>query len=52
MPLSVHETKEVLFEIARTICLANPNLPVSDQVPLDIVMRLKESAELAAGKKI
>jgi hypothetical protein len=52
MPLSVHETKEVLFEIARTICLANPNLPVSDQVPLDIVMRLTESAELAAGKKI
>jgi transcriptional regulator with XRE-family HTH domain len=52
IPLPVTATKQVLFEIARTICLANPNLPVSDQVPLDVVTRLKESAELAARKKI
>jgi transcriptional regulator with XRE-family HTH domain len=48
-PISDLSTRSVVIEIEKTICLANPNLPVSDRVPPDIVKRLKESAELAAN---
>ena len=46
-PLSDEETKTVLFEVARAVYLADP-----DRVPPDIVKRLKDSAEMATGKKI
>jgi len=52
IPLSVTATKRVLFELAKTIYFANATLRHSDQVPFDIVTRLKESAELATGQKI
>src|SRR5262249_22029609 len=52
IPLSVTATKRVLFELVKTIYFANRALPHSDQVPFDIVTRLKESAELATGQKI
>jgi transcriptional regulator with XRE-family HTH domain len=52
VPLGAIETRQVLLEIAKTICRINPNLPPPDRVPDDIVARLKESAELAKGKKI
>jgi transcriptional regulator with XRE-family HTH domain len=52
IPLSVTSTKRILFEIAKTICMVNPELQHSEQVPFDIVSRLKESAELATGQKV
>ena len=52
IPLSVTTTKRVLFELAKTIYFANSSLEHADQVPVDIVTRLKESAELATGQKI
>jgi len=50
--LSVAATKRVLFEIAKTIYVVNPRQEDSDRVPLDIVTRLKDSAELATGEKM
>jgi hypothetical protein len=52
IPLSTTASKRVLFEAAKTICLANPILKEPDQVPFDVVARLKESAERAAQVKI
>jgi hypothetical protein len=52
IPLSAGVTKRVLFEIAKTVYFANPTLDQSDQVPLHIVTRLKESAEFATGAKV
>jgi transcriptional regulator with XRE-family HTH domain len=52
IPLSATATKRVLLEIARTICFASRNIEDSDQVPLDIVTRLKKSAEQATGEKV
>jgi hypothetical protein len=51
-PLPDEETKTVLFEVARAVYLANLDLAGPDRVPLDIVERLKGSAEKAAGKII
>lgn len=52
IPLSTTASKRVLFEVAKTICLANPTLKELDQMPFDVVARLKESAELAAQVKM
>jgi len=52
IPLTVTATKRVLFEVAKTICLANPGLKEIDRVPSDIVARLKASAEAATGGRI
>jgi hypothetical protein len=52
IPLSATTTKRVLFEVTKTIYLTNPTLEESDRVPIDIVARLKESAELAAEVKM
>jgi transcriptional regulator with XRE-family HTH domain len=43
MRLTPHETKEVVREITRTICLANPKLPVTEQVPTDVITRLTDN---------
>jgi hypothetical protein len=51
-PLSDEETKTVLFEVARAVYLANLDLTEPDRVPSSIVERLKDSAEMATGKKI
>jgi transcriptional regulator with XRE-family HTH domain len=50
IPLSDRSTKWILFEIVKTICLVNPNLP--DRLPDDTIDRLVEGAESATGKKI
>jgi len=52
IPLSAATTRRILFELAKTIYLANQDLPFSDRVPVELVTRLKESAELAAGQMI
>jgi transcriptional regulator with XRE-family HTH domain len=52
IPLSAAATKRVLLEVARTIRSASRNIEDSDQVLLDIVTRLKKSAELATGEKV
>jgi hypothetical protein len=52
IPLSVTATKRVLFELTKTIYLANATLRNFDRIPLDIVTRLKDSAEFATGQKI
>jgi transcriptional regulator with XRE-family HTH domain len=53
VPISLppNSTKRMLFEIAETIRLVNPSLPVSGRVPDDIVARLIASAELAMRQK-
>jgi transcriptional regulator with XRE-family HTH domain len=50
--LSVMATKRVLFEVAKTLYVLNPTLDELDRVPVDIIRRLKDSAELATGEKI
>ena len=52
IPLSTTTAKRILFEVARTICLTNPNLKEADRVPAAVVARLKESAELVTGERI
>ena len=52
VPLSTTTTKRILFEVAKTIHLTNPNLKEADRVPAAIVGRLKDSAEFATGEKI
>ncbi len=52
IPLSTTTTKRILFEVAKSIYLTNPNLKEADRVPAVIVERLKESAELVTGEKI
>jgi transcriptional regulator with XRE-family HTH domain len=52
VPLSATTTRRILFEVAKTIYLENDSLPISDRVPVELVARLKESAELAAGEAI
>jgi hypothetical protein len=52
IPLSATTTKRVLFEVTKTIYLTNPTLEESDRVPIDVVARLKENAELAAEVKM
>jgi hypothetical protein len=52
IPLSATTTKRVLFELAKTIYFGNASLEHPDQIPFDIITRLKESAEMATGQKI
>jgi hypothetical protein len=52
IPLSAATTRRILFEVAKTIYIENKGLPFSDRVPAELVTRLKESAELAAGEAI
>jgi transcriptional regulator with XRE-family HTH domain len=52
IPLSAATTRRILFEVARTVYLENEGLPSHDRVPGELVTRLKESAELAAGQAI
>jgi transcriptional regulator with XRE-family HTH domain len=52
IPLSSTDTKRVLLEVARTICSVSRNIENSDPIPLDIVARLKTSAEQATGEKV
>jgi hypothetical protein len=49
-PLPEEETKRVLFQVARAVYLAD--LAEPGRVPASIVKRLKDSAEMATGKKI
>jgi transcriptional regulator with XRE-family HTH domain len=52
IPLSAATTRRILFELAKTIYLENGDLLFPDRVPVELVTRLKESAELAAGETI
>jgi hypothetical protein len=52
VPLSAATTRRILFEMAKTIYIENEGLSFHDRVPVELVTRIKESAELAAGEAI
>jgi transcriptional regulator with XRE-family HTH domain len=50
--LSAVTTRRILFEIAKTIYIENEGLPSDYRIPIELVTRLKDSAESAAGEAI
>lgn len=52
IPLSSSSTKRILYEVAKTLHKANPDLREKDKVPDEVITRLKESAELATNQAI
>jgi transcriptional regulator with XRE-family HTH domain len=50
--LSAVSTRRVLFEVVKTIIIENEGFASRDRLPVELLTRLKQSAQLAAGEAI